>query len=81
MVNIVPQFRNPFESPSPQNATSQMVLSYLALRLFVGVTGVLLPWVLLIGNWALGDGTQPSMSGYYYTPMRPSHSAAAGIRP
>jgi hypothetical protein len=47
-----------------------MVLSYLALRLFVGAIGVLLPWVLLIGNWALGDGTEPSLSGYYYTPMR-----------
>ena len=74
MVNTVPEFRNPFESPptstSPQNSTSQMVLSYLALRLIVGVIGVLLPWVLLIGNWVLGDGTQPSMSGYYYTPMR-----------
>jgi hypothetical protein len=70
MVNMVPSFRNPFASPEPQNTKAQMVLSYLALRVFVGVIGVLLPWVLLIGNWAIGDGTQPSMSGYYYTPMR-----------
>ena len=47
-----------------------MVISYLQLRFYVGVIGALLPWVLVIGNWALGDGLQPSLSGYYYTPMR-----------
>jgi len=69
-VNIVLRLANPFVSPSPQNTQSEMVLSYLALRVSVGVIGMLLPWVLLIGNWALGDGSQTSMSGYYYTPMR-----------
>jgi hypothetical protein len=52
------------------NATGLMVISYLQLRLYVGVIGVLLPWVLVIGNWAAGHGLQPSLSGYYYTPMR-----------
>ena len=47
-----------------------MILSYLQLRLYVGIIGVLLPWVLFIGNWADGHGVQPSLSGYYYTPMR-----------
>lgn len=56
--------------PAPGNQESQLVISYLALRFQVGVIGVLLPWVLLIGNWAIGGGTQASMSGYYYTPMR-----------
>jgi hypothetical protein len=70
MVNLVPQFRNPLTSPAPQAPIPDMVLSYLALRLFVGVIGMLLPWVLLIGNWAIGHGTEPSMSGYYYTPLR-----------
>jgi hypothetical protein len=47
-----------------------MILSYLQLRLYVGIIGVLLPWVLFIGNWVDGYGVQPSLSGYYYTPMR-----------
>jgi hypothetical protein len=52
------------------NTTGLMVISYLQLRFYVGVIGVLLPWVLIVGNWAIGDGLQPSLSGYYYTPMR-----------
>jgi hypothetical protein len=57
--------------PAPvANANGLMVISYLQLRFYVGVIGVLLPWVLVIGNWALGQGLQPSLSGYYYTPMR-----------
>ena len=47
-----------------------MVMSYMALRKFVGGIGVLLPFVLYAGNLIIGDGVQPSMSGYYYTPMR-----------
>lgn len=46
------------------------VMSYLLLRKFVGGIGVLLPFVLLVGNQLIGYGVQPSMSGYYYTPMR-----------
>jgi hypothetical protein len=70
MVDTVLVFRNPFAAPEPQNTKAQMVLSYLALRVLVGVIGVALPWVLLFGNWLVAAGTQPSMSGYYYTPMR-----------
>jgi hypothetical protein len=47
-----------------------MILSYLQLRLYVGIIGVLLPWVLFIGTWADGYGVKPSLSGYYYTPTR-----------
>ncbi len=46
--------------------------SYLALRRAVGWIGILLPFVLLLGNTLLfgGDPNQPSISLYYHTPMR-----------
>lgn len=46
--------------------------SYLALRKAVGWIGILLPFVLLLGNTLLfgGNPNQPSISLYYYTPMR-----------
>ena len=47
------------------------VLSYLGLRRAVGVIGILLPFVLVTGDLALGgDGLQDSISRYYYSPMR-----------
>jgi len=45
-------------------------MSYLLMRVVVGAIGLLLPWVMLISGWLLGQATQPSISGYYYTPMR-----------
>jgi hypothetical protein len=45
-------------------------MSYLLMRLIIGVLAVLLPFVLILVNWAIGHGFQPSVSGYYYTPMR-----------
>jgi hypothetical protein len=68
MVNSVLEQDVP--SAPAANATGLMVISYLQLRFYVGVIGALLPWVLVIGNWAVGNGLQPSLSGYYYTPMR-----------
>jgi hypothetical protein len=47
-----------------------MVMSYMTMRKFVGGIGILLPFVLYVGNQIIGYGVQPSMSGYYYTPMR-----------
>ena len=47
-----------------------LVMSYLTLRRCVGGIGGLLPFVLLVGNELIGYGTEPSMSAYYYTPMR-----------
>jgi hypothetical protein len=47
-----------------------LVMSYLLMRKFVGAIGVLLPFVLMIGNAIIGRTLEPSMSGYYYTPMR-----------
>jgi len=45
-------------------------MSYVLLRVLIGVIAVLLPFVLILVNWAVGHGFQPSMSGYYYTAMR-----------
>lgn len=46
--------------------------SYLALRRAIGWVGLLLPFVLMIGNTVLFDGPLPgkSISLYYHTPMR-----------
>jgi hypothetical protein len=57
-------------STSPGNSSNPMILSYLQQRIYVGIIGVLLPFVLVLGNLMDGYGTQPSLSGYYYTPMR-----------
>ena len=53
-----------------QAVSHEMVMSYVLMRVFVGAIGIVLPWLLIVGNWAAGYGFQPSMSGYYYTPMR-----------
>jgi hypothetical protein len=45
-------------------------MSYLLLRVLIGVIAVLLPFVLVLVNWAIGHGSQQSVSGYYYTAMR-----------
>jgi len=68
MVNSVHEQEAP--AAPPVNATGLMVISYLQLRFYVGVIGLLLPWVLVIGSWVEGYGVEPSLSGYYYTPMR-----------
>lgn len=47
------------------------VLSYLGLRRAVGIIGILLPFVLVAGDLALGgDGLRQSISEFYYSPMR-----------
>jgi hypothetical protein len=50
--------------------TNELVISYLLLRKTVGWIGMLLPFVLIIGNVAMSASRPDSMSGYYYTPMR-----------
>lgn len=45
-------------------------MSYLLLRVLIGVIAVLLPFALVLVNWGIGHGFQTSMSGYYYTAMR-----------
>jgi hypothetical protein len=55
---------------SPRSEGS-LALSYLGIRRAIGVIGTSLPFVLLIGAWALdGVGVQGSISDYYYTVMR-----------
>ncbi|MBW6500904.1 MAG: hypothetical protein K0B05_05870 [Bacteroidales bacterium] len=50
----------------------RLTYSYLALRRAVGWIGILLPFVLLLGNKLIFGGStgQPSISLYYHTPMR-----------
>ncbi len=47
------------------------LISYLTLRKAVGLLGILLPFVLAVGNWLIfAGGLRQSVSGYYYTGMR-----------
>ncbi|GAA1385513.1 DUF998 domain-containing protein [Pseudonocardia kongjuensis] len=56
-------------SPTPR--AEGAVLSYLGLRRAVGVIGIGLPFVLVIGDLALGgDGLRDSISRYWYSPVR-----------
>jgi hypothetical protein len=68
MVHSVTQLNN--QAPPRESAQSPLVMSYLTQRLLIGVLAVLLPVVVFFVNWAIGYGFQPSISGYYYTPMR-----------
>ncbi|WP_216361439.1 hypothetical protein [Candidatus Chloroploca asiatica] len=50
---------------------SPLLISYLTLRKAVGAIGVLLPFILALGNVFLqGPQLQGSISAYYHTPMR-----------
>jgi hypothetical protein len=51
-------------------AENPIVLSYLALRKFVGWIALLLPFALIIPWLALGRTLPVSISGYYYTGLR-----------
>jgi hypothetical protein len=53
-----------------EKAPVPLVISYLLMRVFIGAIAVLLPFALIVINWAIGRGVQSSMSSYYYTPMR-----------
>jgi hypothetical protein len=53
-----------------EKAPAPLIMSYLLMRLLIGVIAVLLPFTLILVNWVIGHGFQSSMSGYYYTPMR-----------
>ena len=47
-----------------------IVLSYLGMRKAVGIIGFVLPFVLGFGGLLLSQTIQPSISDYYYTPLR-----------
>ncbi|HMO33020.1 MAG TPA: DUF998 domain-containing protein [Lacibacter sp.] len=56
--------------PDPSSPQS-LVISYLTLRKAVGLLGMVLPFLLLLGWWALEQGCRfpPSISHFYYTNM------------
>jgi hypothetical protein len=55
----------------PHDTGDQRIISYLTLRQAVGYLGLLLPFVLAIGNLVIfSGGLQESVSDYYYTSMR-----------
>jgi hypothetical protein len=56
-------------TPAPNEA--DRVLSYLTLRVSVGVVGIALPIVLFVSHFFFGSHHLPgSISAFYYTPMR-----------
>jgi len=68
MVNSMSLLRDP--ATAQENAPAPLIMSYLLMRVLIGVIAVLLPFTLILANWAIGHGFAASMSGYYYTPMR-----------
>jgi hypothetical protein len=49
----------------------ELVISYLALRKFIGILGILFPLILMAGaRLVFHQGFQPSLSDYYHTGMR-----------
>jgi hypothetical protein len=68
MVNSMSLLRDP---AAPRGkAQAPLIMSYLLMRVLIGVIAVLLPFALILANWIIGHGVQSSVSGYYYTPMR-----------
>jgi hypothetical protein len=47
-----------------------MVVSYIAIRRAIGLSGLMLPVALGLGGLAFGIPIQDNMSSYYYTPLR-----------
>lgn len=58
------------QAAAPEKAPAPLIMSYLLMRVLIGVIAVLLPFALILANWIIGHGVQSSVSGYYYTPMR-----------
>ncbi|MFK7775825.1 MAG: hypothetical protein AB8F94_27125 [Saprospiraceae bacterium] len=51
---------------------SELLISYLTLRKFLGILGILLPLLLILAGTVFGkcDAIQASISDYFHTPMR-----------
>lgn len=51
---------------------SELLISYLTLRRFLGILGILLPILLILAGTVFGkcDAIQASISDYFHTPMR-----------
>lgn len=60
--------------PSGHDAQRSIVRSWLLMRVIIGAAGLLLPAVLLLGDWLVLDAAQPgdrgSLSAYYHSGMR-----------
>lgn len=53
-----------------ERAENDLVLSFLRVRRAIGLLGYFLPPALLAYSLIWGDGLLPSISAYYYSPMR-----------
>src|SRR5262249_50848876 len=58
--------------PATQQEQARYIRSFLAMRVFIGVLGILLPLLLVFIDWGGYDGPFPrdSLSAYYYSGMR-----------
>jgi hypothetical protein len=57
------------DQPRPNEA--DRVLSYVGIRIAIGVAALILPFALYFSHFFYGSGRMPdSISGFYYTPMR-----------
>ena len=53
-----------------QRADNDLVLSFLRVRRAIGLLGFFLPAALIAYSLVFGTGIMPSISDYYYSPMR-----------
>lgn len=59
------------QAPDQVDSAPSLLISYLTLRMGVGVIGITPPLVLAVGALLLqGSGLQSSISSYYHTVMR-----------
>jgi hypothetical protein len=72
-------FRSASDASQDYMSTEDLVASHLLLRVSIGTIAVLLPYVLVLGNWITGHAVPPSLSGFYYSPMRNIFVCAFGV--
>jgi len=53
------------------NEKQSLIISYLIMRRLIGILGIILPIILVLGMWILGEQNifQDSISKYYHTAM------------
>lgn len=56
--------------PNASDTSQSMVVSYIAIRRAIGLSGLLLPIALGLGGLAIGIPIQDNISSYYHTPLR-----------
>ena len=73
MIDLLTPERAVEPRPPTGRDTSRYVRSYLIMRVLLGALGVLLPFVLVLGDGLVLDGDpfpRSSLSAYYYSGMR-----------